>query len=191
MPETNNAPTLLTLHAAKGLEFRQVFIIGLDDGILPHSRSLDEPEEMAEERRLFYVGMTRAKDHLYLVRADQRGIHGSPEESIPSRFLRDLPDALLHGQRRKQRTGGRASPSYATWGSNTQRGSSFTPRPAAPVMRSEQRYKANMRVRHPSWGEGLVVDSRIMDEDEVIDIFFDTVGFKRVVASLAKLEIIT
>ncbi|MCE1255164.1 MAG: UvrD-helicase domain-containing protein, partial [Anaerolineae bacterium] len=86
--ENSSAPTLLTLHAAKGLEFGQVFITGLDEGLLPHSRSVDDPEEMAEERRLFYVGLTRAKDKVYLVRADQRSTYGSFEASEPSRFLR-------------------------------------------------------------------------------------------------------
>src|SRR6266508_6940555 len=78
-----NVPTLLTLHAAKGLEFGAVFIVGLDDGILPHSRSFDEPEGMEEERRLFYVGITRAKDKLYLIRAIQRGGRGAAEETYP------------------------------------------------------------------------------------------------------------
>jgi DNA helicase II / ATP-dependent DNA helicase PcrA len=188
LPESSSAPTLLTLHAAKGLEFRHVFIVGLDDGILPHSRSFDEPEEMAEERRLLYVGMTRAKDRLYLVRADQRGIHGSPEESIPSRFLKDLPEALVAGKKRaahERRGGGRTSEAYTTWQVPAPRGSQ---RPAAPIV--QQRYQANMRVNHPSWGEGLVVESRIQDGDEVIDVFFDSVGFKRLVASLANLTII-
>ena len=97
-----NVPTLLTLHAAKGLEFGAVFIIGLDDGILPHSRSFDEPEGMEEERRLFYVGITRAKDKLYLIRAIQRGGRGAAEETYPSRFLDDVPADLLIG---KSRTG--------------------------------------------------------------------------------------
>jgi DNA helicase II / ATP-dependent DNA helicase PcrA len=94
-----NVPTLLTLHAAKGLEFGAVFIVGLDDGILPHSRSFDEPEQMEEERRLFYVGITRAKDKLYLVRSIQRGGRGSFEETYPSRFLDDVPTDLLVGGR--------------------------------------------------------------------------------------------
>ena len=81
-----NVPTLLTLHAAKGLEFGAVFIVGLDDGILPHSRSFDEPEGMEEERRLFYVGITRAKDKLYLIRAIQRGGRGGRKKPIPHAF---------------------------------------------------------------------------------------------------------
>jgi DNA helicase-2/ATP-dependent DNA helicase PcrA len=96
--EEINAPTLLTLHAAKGLEFGAVFITGLDDGILPHSRSFDEPEEMEEERRLLYVGITRAKDRLYLIRALRRGGRGFAEETYPSRFLDDIPDDLVVGR---------------------------------------------------------------------------------------------
>ncbi len=95
IPEEAEAPTLLTLHAAKGLEFPNVIIVGMDDGMLPHNRSLDDPEEMAEERRLFYVGLTRAKNRLYLVRAAQRTTYGSFQDSIPSRFLEDIPGDLL------------------------------------------------------------------------------------------------
>ncbi len=106
-----NAPTLLTLHAAKGLEFGAVFIVGLDDGIIPHSRSFDEPEQMEEERRLFYVGITRAKDRLYLLRALQRGM---AEETYPSRYLDDIPEKLLVG---KTRTGRRlrGAPPETKW----------------------------------------------------------------------------
>ncbi len=91
IPEKTEAPTLLTLHAAKGLEFDQVFIIGLDDGTLPHSRAFEDEEEMAEERRLFYVGITRARNVLYLVRAQRRSMYGSYEQQLPSRFLTDVP----------------------------------------------------------------------------------------------------
>ncbi|MGC9332700.1 MAG: 3'-5' exonuclease, partial [Anaerolineae bacterium] len=86
------APTLLTLHSAKGLEFPVVFITGLEEGLLPHSRSLDEPEELAEERRLAYVGLTRARDRLFLTYAFRRSRYGSSEATVPSRFLDDIPD---------------------------------------------------------------------------------------------------
>src|SRR5512139_2572118 len=117
-----NVPTLLTLHAAKGLEYGTVFIVGLDDGILPHSRSFDEPEGMEEERRLFYVGITRAKDKLYLIRAIQRGGRGAAEETFPSRFLDDVPADLLIGKTRtgrppssSLRTGMRGAPAETKW----------------------------------------------------------------------------
>ena len=104
LPETLDAPTLLTLHAAKGLEFPQVFIIGLDEYYLPHSRSRDDPEAMAEERRLFYVGLTRAKNRLYLLRANRRrSPYGSYETMQPSRFLGSLPKGLIRGEISKRR----------------------------------------------------------------------------------------
>lgn len=93
--ENSDMPTLMTLHAVKGLEFNNVFIVGLDDGNLPHFRSLDDPEEMAEERRLFYVGITRARNQLTLVRSEQRMTYGNIEQTIPSRFLAYIPDSLI------------------------------------------------------------------------------------------------
>lgn len=101
--ESVNAVTLLTLHAAKGLEFPIVFLAGMEDGVLPHSRSFDDAESMAEERRLFYVGVTRAKDQLFLSHAFRRTFFGSTEVSTPSRFLRDLPAELVEGDTPKQR----------------------------------------------------------------------------------------
>lgn len=106
LEENPDAVTLLTLHAAKGLEFPVVFISGLEDGILPHSRSFDDGESMAEERRLFYVGITRAEDRLYLLHAFRRTVYGQTEVAVPSRFLDDIPAELATGgsasSRRKQ-----------------------------------------------------------------------------------------
>ncbi len=181
-----NVPTLLTLHAAKGLEFPIVFIVGLDDGLLPHSRSIDDPEQMAEERRLLYVGLTRAKDRLYLLRSEQRTTYGSYEDSTPSRFLKDLPEELVEGRRSRV---SRRTERYERWESRPTRGNlTANALRSAPIL--QPRFQPNMRVRHPVWGEGLVVDSRVQDDDETVDIFFDTVGFKRVAASLANLEIV-
>jgi DNA helicase-2/ATP-dependent DNA helicase PcrA len=175
-----NAPTLLTLHAAKGLEFGAVFIVGLDDGIIPHSRSFDQPEQMEEERRLFYVGITRAKDKLYLLRAIQRGGRGMSEETYPSRFMDDIPEALLVG---KTRTGRpmRGGPSETKWAMPS------APRPA-PV--SINKYKAGIRIKHPIWGDGIILDSKMQDGDEIVDVVFESVGIKRLAASLANLTII-
>jgi DNA helicase-2/ATP-dependent DNA helicase PcrA len=234
VPEETEAPTLLTLHAAKGLEFPVVFIIGLDDGILPHSRSLEEPEEMAEERRLFYVGLTRARSKIYLVRAEERSTYGAPQESDASRFLHDLPEDLLaQDNRRKRGSGsyrrsttwddsnrtssrssdsGRSSSSRSAgsgrsagsdsgynWSSNRSsegQGRALrtytTPPPpggAAPI--SEPRFRAGMRVRHAQWADGLVIESRLQDGDEVVAVAFESVGIKRLMASLANLEIIS
>ena len=174
-----NAPTLLTLHAAKGLEFGAVFIVGLDDGILPHSRSFDDPEQMEEERRLFYVGITRARDKLYLLRAIQRGGRGITEETYPSRFLDDIPADLITGKTRTGRTL-RGAASKTKWAA-----SSRTSR-SAPVM--EVKFRAGTRVQHPVWSEGIVLDSKIQDDDEILDVMFESVGIKRVAASLANLK---
>lgn len=95
--ESADSVTLLTLHAAKGLEFSVVFLAGLEDGLLPHSRSFSEPDAMAEERRLLYVGITRAKDVLYISYAFRRSIYGDSTVSIPSRFLTDIPAELTDG----------------------------------------------------------------------------------------------
>ena len=175
-----NVPTLLTLHAAKGLEFGVVFLVGLDDGILPHSRSFDQPESMEEERRLFYVGITRAKDKLYLIRAIQRGGRGATEETYPSRFLDDIPADLLVG---KTRTGhsirGRVP--------ETQWSLPSRPQPARMV---ETKYRAGTHVRHKAWGEGIVLNSRIQDDDEIVDVVFESVGIKRLSAALANLTIV-
>jgi len=178
--ENVNAPTLLTLHAAKGLEFGAVFIVGLDDGILPHSRSFDEPEEMEEERRLFYVGITRAKERLYLLRAIQRGGRGMAEETYPSRFLDDIPAELIAGKTRTGRSL-RGAPAETKWSLHTR------PQSASVI---EAKFRAGTRVRHPLWGDGIVLDSRLQDNDEILDVVFESVGIKRLAASLANLKAI-
>ncbi len=194
--EGTEAPTLLTLHAAKGLEFPVVFITGLDDGVLPHSRSLEDPEEMAEERRLLYVGITRAKERLYITRADRRISYGGYENCTPSRFLRDIPAALVMNPgivaptRTSRPSMERRMENYANWSTPSPTYGSFKPAPRQAKPPVEQRYPANCRVKHEVWGEGLVVKSVIEDGDETVDVFFDTVGFKRLIASLAKLEIV-
>ena len=203
--EGQNAATLLTLHAAKGLEFGVVFIVGMDDGILPHSRSFDEPEEMAEERRLFYVGITRAKNHLYLVRSVQRGGRGYAEATYPSRFLDDIPEELMIG---KSRAGASHQQSYSWGGSSSRRTKSTTrwtsssssssqssptfPKRArkkiAPA--KESKYRMGSRVRHPEFDEGIILNTRADGDDEIVTIVFESVGIKRLAASLAKLEIL-
>lgn len=136
------ATTLLTLHAAKGLEFPVVFITGLEEGLLPHSRSMDNEDELAEERRLFYVGLTRARDAIYLSHAFRRTSWGDSSVAVPSRFLADIPEALVDGQRpgnRRRESIDRASmwnPSKTSWSetsrpkSSTGGGNSYERRPA-------------------------------------------------------------
>jgi DNA helicase-2/ATP-dependent DNA helicase PcrA len=180
-----DAPTLLTLHAAKGLEFPNVFIVGLNDGILPHSRSFDDPEGMMEERRLMYVGITRAKDQLYLVLSQTRSSYGYPEPLDPSRFLADIPPDLLDGLGRRNQP--RAMDSAKAFQDRQ-----WYPSSGARSTRSEDKmnqFHPGMRVFHPSWGEGMVLNSKLENDDEIVDVFFEEVGLKRVVASIAGLKI--
>ncbi|MFC2065432.1 ATP-dependent helicase [Chloroflexota bacterium] len=175
--EGKDHPALMTLHAAKGLEFGAVFIVGLDDGILPHSRSFDEPEEMEEERRLFYVGITRTKDRLYLVRCQRRGGRGYGEEPYPSRFLDDIPDELINGRFQGY-----------NWQKRSKVSTSWSlPDRSIPKAKKEAQFPVGTRVSHPSWGEGTVLESRLEDDDEILAVNFKVFGLKRLAASLAKL----
>ena len=135
---------------------------------------------MEEERRLFYVGITRAKDRLYLVRAIQRGGRGMTEETYPSRYMDDIPTDLLAGRTRTGRSLKGAVPE-SKWALHT--------RPQSASVR-EIVYRAGTHIKHPTWGEGIVLDSRIQDDDEIVDVVFNSVGIKRLSASLANLKII-
>ena len=185
-----NVPTLLTLHAAKGLEFKNVFIMGLDDGILPHSRSFNEPEEMEEERRLFYVGITRAKDRLFLVRASSRAGRGFSEDQMVSRFLRDIPESLV--STKSTFSAGVSRPGFkASYkAEESVRWASPTLPPKKPVV-ANTKYRPGMRVKHNVYGEGMVIGSRVQNGDEIVDIIFETAGAKKLDTSLAKLTILS
>lgn len=165
LPEEVDAPTLLTLHSAKGLEFPVVFITGLEDGLLPHSRSWEDPESLAEERRLLYVGITRAKDRLYLTYAFRRARYGAYEPNVPSRFLEEIPAHLLEGVRVRTRPEAEGIPPEVV------------PVAAAP------RFAAGDRVVHRVFGEGVVLESRPDGDDEQVTVEFEGVGLKRVMGS--------
>ena len=188
LPENVDAPTMLTLHAAKGLEFDQVFITGLDEMLLPHSRSRDDDEDLAEERRLLYVGITRARKRLTLTRARRRrSPYGSYEETIPSRFLDDIPSELLQGSPRDLpgRFSERKESGYSRWETPAWIRSA-PPLKEAPVTR----YKTGMQVKHATYGRGVVKTSKLEHGDETVEVYFEGYGLKALVASLAKLEIL-
>ncbi len=130
MEDKTDAITLITLHQAKGLEFPVVFMVGMEEGLLPHSRSVDDPTQLEEERRLCYVGVTRAKERLYLLRAFRRGFRGGSDPGTPSRFLLDIPQELLAAPAQPKRTsaGGQRS--------RTSRQSSVTKERAGTVSRT-------------------------------------------------------
>ncbi len=270
----SDAVTLITLHAAKGLEFDVVFISGLEEGVFPHSRALEDPRQMEEERRLAYVGLTRARHRLYLTHAAQRATWGRGGFSTPSRFLMEIPGELMHGPRLvladdgydddqrapEERAGGpldldvvlgrrgtarlydrgrsrplgprilppgggyvaesvgaprpgeafrptrdlaaRRAAYYGdrspAEGGPTDRAAGANPRagdpaawavPATPAIPGQRRYRDGDRVRHRAFGEGRVVTSKLTRDDEEVTVAFPDHGVKRLLASLANLEV--
>ena len=174
LDQTQDAVTLTTLHQAKGLEFPVVFMVGMEEGLLPHARSLDDPAEMEEERRLCYVGITRAEERLYLVRAFRRTIMGGGMPSMPSRFLRDIPKELIA---RPQPV---AVGSPGTWGQNSR---------AVQAERIPTPFRAGDKVRHATFGEGIVVNCAPADTDHEVTVAFKgNSGVKRLLHSIAGLE---
>ncbi len=178
--------TLLILHAAKGLEFKQVLIIGLNNEILPHIRSMDDPAAMEEERRLFYVGITRAMDRLYLLHSLVRSF-GRSRELEASPFYYDIPSELraedsLYGIAAPRQN--KREPIGHTW--KELQAISSHPQPL------EKQFNPGDRVQHPKWGNGIVLNSRLQDDDEIVDVFFDGIQEKnknkKLIASLSNLK---
>ncbi|MGD9894902.1 MAG: 3'-5' exonuclease, partial [Dehalococcoidia bacterium] len=188
MEDRRVATTLITLHAAKGLEFPIVFMVGMEEAILPHIRSYDNPEQMEEERRLCYVGMTRAREHLTLTHARRRAQMGMPVFNPPSRFLSDVPERLTESRSRSDDFVVRRSPRTIA-----------LPKPgrvpvsardvAAAISSGEREFNAGERVRHPKFGEGIIVGTRQNGGDQEVTVHFkgDT-GVKRLMVSYARLE---
>jgi DNA helicase-2/ATP-dependent DNA helicase PcrA len=185
-----DAPTLLTLHAAKGLEFPVVFITGLEEGIFPHQRSFDDPEEMAEERRLMYVGVTRAKERLYLTRVFRRTLRGQSDVADPSRFLGDIPEKLVQGTYAgtNRRAAQPARGTARSYGQPTDQATRWRPALRPIESRPVAQYRAGQRVRHPQFGEGIVIESKLHRDDEEVSIVFEEAGIKRLLVSFASLE---
>lgn len=178
-----DAPTLMTLHSAKGLEFPIVMIVGVEEGVLPHSRSLEDPDEMEEERRLCYVGMTRAKRHLFLSYAFRRTVWGNSDVREPSRFLADIPRQLIEGAASLPSSPGKARESAAA------RATRWEPTPPAPVRKPrELQFQPGQRVQHGKFGEGIVIQSRADGSDEEVTIAFKKSGIKHMLASFANLK---
>ena len=176
LEEKAETVTLITLHQAKGLEFPVVFIIGMEDGILPHFRSIDDPEQLEEERRLCYVGITRAKKRVYLVRAFRRRFMGSSTVNQPSRFLKDIPSGLLDEGGGWEGEDRQMEAPETTWSHENE--SDYD----APELRPGD------HVTHAQFGEGVVVSCQPVRHDAEVVVAFDGVGVKRLLLSFAKLE---
>jgi DNA helicase-2/ATP-dependent DNA helicase PcrA len=182
--EQNDAITLLTLHAAKGLEFPVVFIVGMEEGVLPHIRSMDDPEQLEEERRLCYVGITRAKERLYLLRAFRRALAGASSPNPSSRFLRDIPAHLITLKSEPGKNKGIGRAKKATRARPMQ--GDLPREESTPV---EAAYTSGDRVRHTVFGDGIVVSCTVKgDDQEVVVAFTGEAGIKKLLLSFAPLE---
>ncbi|MGA2670937.1 MAG: UvrD-helicase domain-containing protein [Dehalococcoidia bacterium] len=171
--EKTDAVTLITLHQAKGLEFPAVFIVGLEEGILPHRKSFDAPEEMEEERRLCYVGITRAKKRLYLLRSYRRSLFGGTTANPPSRFLQDISPHLINPR--------------GLWEESSTPVANAYSRPS-PQSFSTLTLKVGDHVRHSKFGPGIVMNCNSTKDDQELTVAFEGAGVKKLLASLAPLE---
>jgi DNA helicase-2/ATP-dependent DNA helicase PcrA len=188
---------LMTLHAAKGLEFPTVVIAGLEDGLFPHSRSGEDEADLEEERRLCYVGLTRAQSHLVLTSASRRRVFGEYQATKPSRFLNEIPADLIE----------RIEPAYASSYQNSFRHSHYEFRTnpygrkgRGRVRESEPSYayeledqsaaeiRIGMRVRHAEFGVGSVIAAEPQNDDVKLTVRFNSIGVKKLMAKYARLE---
>ena len=231
MEEVEESVTLMTLHSAKGLEFPVVFLVGMEEGIFPGYKSIGEQKELEEERRLCYVGVTRAKENLFLTNSKQRTTFGSTTHNPPSRFLQEIPKELLDGYeeavinmpKRENvfgdsgytwsygsknngniKTYKTTEPQYATSAAGVQKNSGttgFAFRTAESFLSNIGKklnnsnidfsaYQSGVRVYHKKFGEGTINYVEPEGEDLKVDINFDKVGHKRLMAKFANLEVL-
>ncbi len=166
---------LMTLHAAKGLEFPLVFMCGMEEGLFPHRMSSEEPSRMEEERRLCYVGITRARRRLILTAAETRRLHGQQIYNAPSRFLSEIPESLLEEVRSRPQI------NHASWKRPQ------APRPL-PLDDAPSGLSVGQRVRHPTFGEGVVINYEGQGPQARVEVNFARHGSKWLVLAYAKLE---
>jgi len=172
--QNKDAVHLMTLHSAKGLEFKVVFIAGLEEGLLPHSRSMIDHREMEEERRLMYVGITRAKAKVYLLFTRERNIFGSTQANAPSRFLDDVPEHLLESHNTKHIT------------HNNNKSGDFSKDDVTCSTLRATCFKDGDKVAHEIFGEGRIIAT----QGDIVTVAFKKAGLKKLAASIAPLKII-
>jgi DNA helicase-2/ATP-dependent DNA helicase PcrA len=190
-----NAVTMMTLHSAKGLEFPIVFLVGLEEGIFPHQRSQESERELEEERRLCYVGITRAKEELFLTYANRRTLFGGISYNAPSRFLKEIPSELFaYSQKAVKRAVTSFDPDEDSvkprvpsktplWREAQRPPLPLTPRPA-----TNPDYKTGQKVRHAVFGMGVIITSTQSKDDTILEIAFPELGVKKLLLSMTKLE---
>lgn len=186
------AVTLMTLHSAKGLEFPDVFLVGMEEGIFPHSRTLMNDNEIEEERRLCYVGITRAEKHLFLSNARTRTIYGRTQYYTPSRFLQEVPRNLVHVIKRPvvQRPAMTSQVHKPTAKENAnwfeQHKASFFPRESSAAAGCS--FHVGDKVMHKKWGAGTIVTAKAADDGQEVTVAFAGGGIRSLLTKYAKLE---
>lgn len=194
--DDDSAVLLMTMHAAKGLEFPVVTILGLEDGMFPHLRALTDPDELEEERRLCYVGITRAEERLYLTHAWSRMIFGSSQYNPPSRFLDEIPEELIEeaegsrgkGRRLTKSTFGSSGTSRMTESRDRMVDAALKPRGPSPSGAESIGLKTGDDVMHNKWGEGVIIDVRGAGDKAEAVVNFPLVGEKTLLLAWAPLE---
>ena len=187
LDESEDRVVLMTIHSAKGLEFNNVFLIGMEEGIFPGNQSIySGAEEMEEERRLAYVAITRAKKTLTVTNAYMRMLFGSTNRNMPSRFLKEIPEELcsFEGYRRAP-----AKSEYSSGRTSYLDINAYSKAPAAPKT-SAAKYAAGQKVSHKVFGEGLILSVKPMGGDTLLEVAFNTVGTKKLMAAYAKLTVL-
>jgi DNA helicase-2/ATP-dependent DNA helicase PcrA len=190
--------TLMTLHTAKGLEFPVVFIMGLEDGLFPHSRSIGDGGQLEEERRLFYVGMTRAEEKLFLSSARFRRYFGNAEQQVsePSRFLSEIPQELVEDANESRRrpavqyqgtTYNTVNAVTRALGGGVRAGATAKP---APSRKSAGKWTMGTRIRHPKYGNGTILRTEGDGDDMKLTVSFMSHGLKKLIAKYAELEVV-
>ena len=200
--DNDDKVTLMTIHSAKGLEFEKVFLIGLEEGVFPGNQSIYGGEsEIEEERRLMYVAITRAKQQLTITNAVTRMVFGSTNRNMPSRFLKEIPDQYCNMSATVPQMSYFAPTSF---GAHSQRG--YTPRvsygsthsakpfgsysAAKTERQATSQYTAGQRIEHKTFGSGMILSVSPMGNDTLLEIAFDGVGTKKLMAAYAKLKIL-
>jgi DNA helicase-2/ATP-dependent DNA helicase PcrA len=193
--ESDDAVVMMTMHSAKGLEFPTVFLVGFEDGLFPGMRAIGDAEEMEEERRLCYVAITRAKEHLYISHARQRMLYGRTSAAMASRFLKEIPENCVRRQggfRKAEYTHtsyARYSDSYGYGGAmpprEQKRPTELRTRETKPTGSAMIDFNKGDMVKHAAFGRGMVLSVMKMGGDALLEIAFDDIGTKKLMAKTA------
>lgn len=179
--ESEEKVVLMTMHSAKGLEYETVFIVGAEENIFPSYRSMADPDELEEERRLAYVAITRAKRKLYIISAKERLLFGYTQRNRLSRFVREIPPELAEFETEEK-------PVFTPHKKEAYQPFSGVDRNRASNTKSDITYSDGERIRHKIFGEGTITDVNPMGGDFLLEIIFDKAGTKKIMANFAKIE---